>query len=83
MKHRIKATKDRLIKSIGNLTSRSYKDSMIVHNAMQHIADSFCECALACHVSGGMWFSKTSDGMEWSVRFEQMGVRDPKTGKIP
>lgn len=52
------------------------------HDAMQHLANAFAECAVSAHVSGGAIFAKTSDGMKWVIRYEQMGVRNSKTGSI-
>jgi hypothetical protein len=49
---------------------------------MQHLANAFAECAVSAHVSGGAIFAKTSDGMKWVIRYEQMGVRNSKTGSI-
>lgn len=65
-----------------NEARERYRDSARVHNAMQHVIDAFVECALANHYSGGLWCSETSDGMEWIVRFEELGVRNKRTGKI-
>ncbi len=78
---KIYATKKQLIERSGKEASIRFKDHLKVHQAMQSIIDGFCECALSNHYSGGMWFSKTSDGVEWSIKFEQMGKRN-KNGRI-
>jgi len=48
------------------VAERKYKDVWLVYEAMQHIINAFCQCALANGYSSGAWGGKTSDGMEWN-----------------
>lgn len=79
---KIYATKKWLIEKSAEEAGQRYDDQCHTHDAMQHLANAFAECAVSAHVSGGQIFAKTSDGMEWSLRYEQMGVRNTKTGRI-
>jgi hypothetical protein len=59
-----------------------YIKAMNIHDATMGLFTSICELLDAQGTSGVGAFAVTKNKMEWSIVIDQMGVRNPKTGRI-
>jgi hypothetical protein len=60
----------------------AYLRAMNIHEATVGLLTPVCELLNAQGTSGMGAFAVTKNKMEWSIIIHQMGVRNPKTGRI-
>lgn len=79
---RLKAHKIWITEQRKKENESAYLRAMNIHEATVSIFTPICELLNAQGTSGLGAFAVTKDKMEWSIIIHQIGVRNPKTGRI-